>query len=111
MRTWGGIFLIRVVNIVFSVIEFFIGLRIVLRLFSANPASVFVTWIYSVSGALLYPFSGMFTDVRFAFGILDVNALIGLVLYGLVFSIITWVIRMLAATPGNSVVEERHQVA
>lgn len=76
----------------FGLIEFVIGMRIVLLAIGANPASPFVAWIYSWSAPFVSPFAGVFGQhVVTAPGpgvvvqsVFDWTALIALVVYGLV---------------------------
>lgn len=78
-------------------IEVIIGLRFILRLLGANPASGFVDWIYSWSTPFVKPFAGIFgQNATIVHGpgvvtssIFDWTALIALVIYGLVLGMIT----------------------
>lgn len=72
-------------------IEALIGLRFILRLVGANPASGFVDWIYDWSTPFVTPFAGIFGQDAAVAGegvvtqsVLDWTALIALVVYGLV---------------------------
>lgn len=72
-------------------IETLIGLRFILRLVGANPASGFVDWIYDWSTPFVAPFAGILGQDAAVAGegvvtqsVLDWTALIALVIYGLV---------------------------
>jgi uncharacterized protein YggT (Ycf19 family) len=43
-----------------GLVELFLALRFILKLFGANAANGFVSWIYEMSGVLLEPFRGIF---------------------------------------------------
>lgn len=81
--------LIRIVNIIGGVIGIFLLLRIVLRLLAANSATPIVSWVYSISASLAFPFKGIFRDVPVpGLAIFDMSALIALLAYSIVFSLI-----------------------
>lgn len=72
-----------------------IGLRFVLRLVGANPASPFVAWIYDWSTPLVTPFAGILGQEATVTGpgavtssVFDWTALIALVIYGIVFGLL-----------------------
>ncbi|OGK15050.1 hypothetical protein A2690_02985 [Candidatus Roizmanbacteria bacterium RIFCSPHIGHO2_01_FULL_39_12b] len=74
--------IINLINIILGIIEFFIGLRIILKLAAANPATPFVSWVYETSRALIWPFQGMFPPPTLTGGsIVEFNALIALLAY------------------------------
>jgi len=79
--------LIRVINVIGAIIAIFLGLRIIFRFFSANPSAPIVAWIYNISGNLVYPFRGIFGDV-FIGGTIDVSALIALLAYSVILSLL-----------------------
>lgn len=81
MRINSGAFWI---NLVFGIIEALIGLRIILRLFGANPGAIFVSWIYSLTTPLLLPFFGMFNEPVVGGSQLELSAIFGLVVYALI---------------------------
>ncbi|HVT01307.1 MAG TPA: YggT family protein [Patescibacteria group bacterium] len=87
--------LIRIVNIIGGIVGFILATRIVLILFSANSSTPIVAWIYSVSGALVYPFEGIFRSLSFGFGTLDLSALVALLVYAVLFTVLTNVINSL----------------
>jgi uncharacterized protein YggT (Ycf19 family) len=69
-------------KIVLGVIEFFIGLRLVLRFFGANPKTPFVEWIYDTSNPLVAPFRDMFPSAKVgAMFTVEFNALIAVLFY------------------------------
>lgn len=87
--------LATVINVVLSFLSFFIILRVILRLFSANPSTPFVSWIYSISEFFIYLFRGIFPNLALTSGILDLVALIALLAYVLVAYLIVGVLNSL----------------
>jgi hypothetical protein len=62
--------------------EIVLGIRILLRLFAANPATSFVQFIYKTSADLLYPFRGIFpTPVIGNEYVLDTTAIFAIFMY------------------------------
>lgn len=79
--------LVRLLNLFLGIVGFFLVLRILFRLLSANSATPFVAWIYDVSGILMSPFRGIFINptVPTVSGqaIFDIVALVAFVFYSL----------------------------
>ncbi len=79
---FGERFLIRVIDWIVALIVVLLGLRIILRLTSANPTTPFVNWIYTTTAPLLAPFEGIFPTTAIDPGnILEFSALFALVIY------------------------------
>lgn len=73
------------INIVLSIIELFLGLRLVLKLFGASTGAPFVSWIYETSEPLLYPFRGMFASPVLEEGIvIEFSTMFAMIAYALV---------------------------
>lgn len=79
--------LVRLLNLFLGVVGFFLILRFLFRLLSANSSTPFVSWIYDVSGTLMSPFRGIFTNptVPTVSGqaVFDIVALVAFVFYSL----------------------------
>lgn len=91
--------LANLINIVFGTIEILLGLRIILRLFSANPASDFVSWIYTMTEPLLEPFQNIFPTASLSGGfVLELSTLFALVIYGLLGYLFTALVYFTADT-------------
>ncbi|MEX2014647.1 MAG: YggT family protein [Candidatus Saccharimonadales bacterium] len=59
-----------------------LGLRILFRLFDANPSAGFVNWIYDTSDVIIAPFRGIFPPATIEQGnVLDVSALFAVLIY------------------------------
>lgn len=69
------------VNVVVVAIEFFLGIRFLLRLFGANPAAPFVQWIYDMTQPLLVPFNNIFPTSRVEGFVFDFTTLFALLVY------------------------------
>lgn len=84
LRIYG--LLVTFINMVLSLITFFLLLRIILKFFSTNPATPFVEWIFTVSNFLMIPFAGIVQNINTQTGILDIVAVITLLAYIIVGS-------------------------
>ncbi|HET7630293.1 MAG TPA: YggT family protein [Candidatus Saccharimonadales bacterium] len=98
-----GRFLAGLINFFVAVVEIFLGLRVILRLFGANPANGFVEWIYNSSGVLMEPFRGIFpTETIAPDHVVDFSALFAMLVYALIgmafLALATWL------TPRDNVV-------
>lgn len=85
--SWRNIMIYRYIltlsDAVFSVIEFILALRILLKLLGANTAAPFVRWLYATSQPLLTPFEGIFPSAALTGGFtLEASALFALLAYG-----------------------------
>ena len=92
------------INLFVGLAEVILGLRIVLRLFAANPDSDFVQWIYDSSGSLIAPFRGIFPTAQIDPGhVLDFTALFAMVIYGLLGFLLLYLLALLAPAPAKRV--------
>lgn len=74
----------NLLNIFVATVESFLGLRLILRLFSANPDNGFVSWVYDMSSVLLEPFRGIFPTREIASGVvLEFSTLFAMLVYAL----------------------------
>lgn len=84
------------VNFFVGVAEALLGLRVLLRLFAANPDASFVNWIYNMSDTLLAPFRGIFPLATLKPGyVLDTSALFAMAVYAIAGYMILSLIAML----------------
>ncbi len=65
----------------FIILEVLIGLRVVLKLIGANPASLFVALLYGVTGIFLIPFAGMLNNPTFGNMLLEISSIIAMFVY------------------------------
>lgn len=91
-----GEVLTKIINFTLGLVGLFIGTRIILQFFAANPAAPIVSWIYGVSGFFIAPFRGIFPNVQTGQGILDIVAIIALSGYILFAFLLTEVVEMLS---------------
>ncbi len=82
---FGAALIISLLNFVVALAEILLGLRILLRLLAANPATPFVNWIYDMSEPLLAPFANMFPSPTLEEGaVLDFSAIFAVIIYALI---------------------------
>lgn len=99
------LYLSRLIHLVVGLVEIVLLLRIVLRLFAANPNASFVHWTYSTSNTLLEPFRGIFPSTVISKSyVLDFTALFALIVYALVGSLLVYFVGMTekGLTPSSS---------
>lgn len=79
--------LVRLLNVFLGVVGFFLLLRFVFRLLSANASTPFVSWIYDVSSTLMSPFRGIFINPTLptvkGSAVFDIVALVAFLFYAL----------------------------
>jgi|GEM_PF-1901551 len=81
-------FLIIILSNIVGFIETLFLIRIILRALSANAGVLVVYWLYRVTDVFLVPIQGIFSNVAFRLGVIDVVAITGMILYLIVFAII-----------------------
>lgn len=79
---------VRLLNLFLAIVGFFLILRILLRLLSANPGTPFVGWVYDISLTLMSPFRGIFVNpvvstVTGQQAVFDIVALVAFIFYSL----------------------------
>jgi uncharacterized protein YggT (Ycf19 family) len=73
------------IHVVTTVVEGFLSLRIILKLFGASTSAPFVRWIYETSEPLLTPFIGMFPSPKLTGGfVIEFSALFALTFYAFI---------------------------
>ncbi len=72
-------------NAIFGFIEFVVGLRVILKLFGANPLVPFSQWVYETSAPLIAPFQGIFPAPKLSGGfVIEFSSLFALLVYAFV---------------------------
>lgn len=89
------------INLIVGVVWSLLGLRFILRLFSANADNEFVNWIYETSGEVLGPFRGIFPSADLEGFVFDFTALFAMLVYGIVGLLALYLV--VALTPKSSV--------
>jgi len=97
------LYLSRLIQLIIGLAEIVLVLRIVLRLFAANPTASFVHWTYTTSNTLLEPFRGVFQPgVIDKSYVLDFTALFALIVYGLLGSLLVYFVDLLEKSAVHS---------
>jgi len=78
----------KIVYYILGVLEVLFAFRLVFKLLGANPQSLFVSFIYSVSQAFLIPFTGIFrsavTKGIEAQSVLEPTTIIAMIVYAII---------------------------
>lgn len=86
---WYTKILSKAINVILSIVELFLGLRLILKLFGASVGAPFVRWIYNTSDSLLQPFRGMFPSPNLDdFIIIEFSTMFAMIAYAL----LAWVL-------------------
>lgn len=89
-------------GIVFGILETFLGLRFLLKLFAANPGNSFVQWIYDTSEPILAPFVGIFpTRVENGY-IFEFSTLLAMIVYAIIYMLILALVRLITEPVANT---------
>ena len=88
---YPGRFVVRVINIVFGIIEALLALRLILEFLGANAGSPIVAWVYGVTGSLIGPFANAFPQLVFSGFVLDLTTIFAMIGY----AFIGWLVMML----------------
>ncbi len=89
---------INLVNFFLAIVEGFLGLRFLLKLFGANANNAFVGWIYDMSAVLLEPFRGIFPAHVFENRyVLEFSTLFAMMVYAIVALILIYLIGLITA--------------
>jgi hypothetical protein len=75
----------RVIWSILALLEIMLGLRFLLKLIGANGASGFGTFVYGTTGLFVKPFAGLVSTWNSGDSILEVNTLVAMAIYALVF--------------------------
>lgn len=88
--------LLYILNVVFSLVELVLGLRVALRLFGADAGAPFVSRLYNVTAPLIAPFAGIFPQVTLSgASVIDFTALFALLFYTFVGYVLVESLRQL----------------
>ena len=87
---------------IFGFLEILLAFRLVLKIAGANSFSIFVSWIYGITGLFILPFQGIFRQ-GFAPGavstsVFEPSVIVALIVYGL----LAWgIVKLLQITSGQ----------
>jgi uncharacterized protein YggT (Ycf19 family) len=93
---------VRIVYLVFGVIEGLIAIRMILKLLAANPDAGFTSLIYSVTQPFVALFQGVFPDSESRGNVLELSSLLAILVYALIAFALASLVRILGRrqTPG-----------
>lgn len=100
--------LLTILNIISTTIGILIGSHILFGILGVAGSVPIIQWVNSASESLTAPFKGIFSNIILGDeSYIDINAIIALVIYSLIFSVIY---RLLSRITDPEVVEERRVV-
>jgi hypothetical protein len=94
----------RLVWTILGLLEVMLGLRFLLKLVGANGASGFGTFVYGTTGLFVKPFAGLVSTWTSGDSILEVNTLVAMAIYALLFWGIVRVLSMVMEHSGSRTV-------
>lgn len=90
------------VQIITTIVEMLLMLRIVLKLFGANTAAPFVDWVYQTTQPLLTPFEGMFPSPSLTGGfIIEFSTLFALLTYAFISYLLLYALGLIETSVEN----------
>jgi hypothetical protein len=75
----------RLIWSILGLLEIMLGLRFLLKLIGANAASGFGSFVYGTTGLFVKPFAGLVSTWTSGDSILEVNTLVAMAIYALLF--------------------------
>jgi hypothetical protein len=94
----------RINTVLFAVLaglETLLALRFTLMAFGANPNSGFVDFIYDFSGFFMEPFENAFRNRTWDEGVIEVNTLLAMGVYFLIFAVIAMLVAAIVPRIGG----------
>ena len=93
---------VRIIYLVFGVIESLIAIRVILELLAANPSAGFTSLIYNVTQPFVALFQGVFPDAQSKGSVLEVSSLLAILVYALLAFGLASLVRIIGRrqTPG-----------
>ncbi len=89
-------FINKLIYVFFSLVELFLGLRLLLKLFGANAGNGFVEWVYETSNVLLDPFRGIFpTQVFKSTFVLELSTIFAMIVYAVIVMLLFYVVDLI----------------
>ena len=105
----GAKLIIRLIDWIIAIIEVLLGLRLVLKLFGANPDTPFVNFVYETTQPLLAPFVGIFPSQTIDPGnVLEVTTLFAIIVYAVLGYLLEELVASVAAG-SKRVIEEAEE--
>ncbi|MBZ0308650.1 MAG: YggT family protein, partial [Anaerolineae bacterium] len=100
----------RIIWLLVGVLETLIGMRVLLKLISANPNNTFASFVYSVTDVFLWPFSGLITSPASGDMVLEISSLIAMSVYALAAWVLVRLLWVIFYRPNERVVTTYEQV-
>ena len=88
----------RIVYAVIGIIQFMLGLRLVLTLLGANSSSEFVAWVYSLTSRLAAPFLGAFPSLNLGGFVIEISIIFAMIGYAIIGWLIMQLISLVSAS-------------
>jgi YggT family protein len=89
----------RILFTLLGILEILLGLRFVLKLIAANPASGFATFIYGITAPFMAPFTTLVATPRVEGAVLEITTLIAMAVYALFFWVLARIVLILTDRP------------
>ena len=81
--------------LVFGVIEGLIGLRVLLKLMSANPDNPFAAAVYGLTRPLLFPFATLTAQPQIGDLVFEISSIVAMLVYAFVAWVMVQAVRIL----------------
>jgi len=103
--------IVQFIWLVFGILEALLGLRFVLRLIAANPASPFAQLVYNFTNLFMWPFAGLTASPRAGGMVLETPVLIAMLTYGFLAWVLVSIVGILLSrySSRNVTVYERRR--
>jgi uncharacterized protein YggT (Ycf19 family) len=96
---------IQVVWWIVGLIDTLIAIRFLLKMFGANTASAFVSFMYALTDPLVAPFHGIFNTAAAGRSVFEPESIVAIIIYTLIGWGIVSLIRLLARNRTTTVVD------
>ncbi len=97
---------VNLLNFFLAVVEGFLALRFLLKLFGANANTGFVNWVYEMSAPLLAPFRGIFpTQVFENRYVFEFSTIFAMLMYAILGMLLVFLINAVSAVADDSTEE------
>ncbi len=87
---------IHIINYSSGIVNFLLGMRMILKFFGANPVTPVVAVLYDTTNFLLKPFQGIFPTVAEGRNVLEPTALVAMIFYTIIFYGVVQLLMLLA---------------
>lgn len=84
----------RIVYLILGILETLLAIRLLLRLFAANPDAWFTQFIYGVTWPFVAPFQGVFPNTEVRGSVLEFSTILAMIVYALLAWVILAIIRI-----------------